>query len=271
MSTVAPPLRRTQAFKGVLQILAFNWTFYLLGTLVVVVVAALSLRFPLPLILKLVLDPAMAVTLFWMVSSLLVSHYVYDRSRLYRWDWLAPLFLKPPNHWANIHAGLDQTTDALERLFPDPARKILDIYNASRMTEPSIKRARLAKKTAQLAEPADPASLPLRDSECDAVFLIFAAHELRDRQDRQRLFLEVSRSLKTGGHVIVVEHLRDLANFLAYGPGAFHFHSRSEWRASWRETGLEVENEISITRFVRSFTLKKQPELQGSFATPVQI
>jgi hypothetical protein len=230
----------------------------MLGAIVVTVVLALCLRFTVPPILKLVLYPTAALALFWMMSSLLVSHYVYDRSRLYRWDWLVPLFEKPPVHWANIHAGLDQTTDALERLFPDSARKVLDIYNASRMTEPSIKRARLSKKITQRAESADPSSLPMCDSECDGIFLIFAAHELRNREDRHKLFLELNRSLKAGGHVIVVEHLRNWANFLAYGPGAFHFHSREAWQASWRATGLGVESEISITPFVRTFTLAKR-------------
>jgi SAM-dependent methyltransferase len=258
MNTIAPQIRRARRFKGVLQILAFNWTFYALAALVIVVVPALCLRFTIPTTLKLVLYPAMSLALFWMVSSLLVSHYVYDRSQLYRWDWLASLFEKPPAHWVNIHAGLDQTTDALERLFPDPTRKVLDIYSASSMTEPSIKRARQAEKITPRAEPADPSSLPMRDFECDAIFLIFAAHELRNRGDRHKLFLELNRSLKSGGQVIVVEHLRDSANFLAYGPGAFHFHSRREWQASWRATGLEVDREISLTPFVRSFILTRQ-------------
>ena len=269
MSTAARPIRRAQSFKVVLQILAFNWTFYALGALVVFVVTLISIRFTIPPTLKLVLYPATAVTLFWMMSSLLISHYVYDRSQLYQWDWLAPLFEKPPAHWANIHAGLDQTTAALERLFPDPARKVLDIYSASRMTEPSIRRARRSGSGAQHAEQADPSSLPVRDSECDAVFLIFAAHELRNRPDRHKLFLEVSRSLRAGGHVILVEHLRDWANFLAYGPGAFHFHSRKEWHASWCATGLGVEKEICITPFVRSFILKKLHEPPNHFETPV--
>lgn len=271
MSTIAPSTRRTASFKGVLQILAFNWTFYALGTLVILTLLLLSLHFAIPPPLKLVLYPAMALTLFWMASSLLVSHYVYDRSRLYRWNWLAPLFNTPPAHWANIHAGLDQTTDALERLFPDPSRKIVDIYNAAIMTEPSIKRARHRANVTHRAEHADAASLPLRDSECDAIFLIFAAHELRNREDRQKLFLEVSRSLKAGGQVIVVEHLRDWTNFLAYGPGAFHFHSRKEWHASWLATDLEIANEISITPFVRSFLLSKRQVTPSHSASSVEI
>src|ERR1035437_4255765 len=162
-----------------------------------------------------------SLAMFWMASSLIVSHYVYNRSGLYHWNWLASRFQKRPAHWANIHAGLDQTTDAIDRLFPDPAHKVLDIYNARFMTEPSIKRARRHSDSRQQSEPADPSSLPILDSECDAIFLIFAAHELRNREDRQKLFREVSRSLKTGGQVIVVEPLRDWANLFAYGPGAF--------------------------------------------------
>jgi SAM-dependent methyltransferase len=270
MRTVAAPIRREQRFNGVLQILAFNWTFYALAALAILVLLALDRHFTIHPLLRMVLYPAMALALFWMLSSLLVSYYVYDRSRLYRWHWLALQFSKAPAHWANIHAGLDQTTDALERLFPDPARKVLDIYNASQMTEPSIRRARRSTNGAQRSEPANAASLPIGDSECDAIFLIFAAHELRNRQDRQRLFREVSRSLKADGQVIVVEHLRDGANFLAYGPGAFHFHSRKEWQASWHGTGLGLRSEISITAFVRSFILTKRQEPSKQSAPPVR-
>lgn len=255
MSAAGNLARRPRRFQGVLQILAFNWTFYAAGTLLIVALLAFRRHWTIYPLLRPALYAAVVLTVFWMLSSLLVSHYVYDLSRLYRWDWLASLFQKPPSHWANIHAGLDQTTNALELLFPDPNRKVFDIYNASSMTEASIKRARRRGSNAQRPEQADPAALPSRDSECDSVFLIFAAHELRSREDRRKLFLEVRRSLKADGHVVVVEHLRDWANFLAYGPGAFHFHSKSEWLASWRATGLNVDREISITPFVRCFIL----------------
>jgi len=250
---------RPKSFQGVLQILTFNWPLYALGVLVISVLLALNRYFTIHSLLRLALYATVALTTFWMLSSLLVSHYVYDRSHLYRWDWLATLFDKPPAHWANIHAGLDQTTDELELLFPDVHRKVLDIYNPSSMTEASIQRAR-RRTSAQHAESANASSLPMSNSECDGIFLIFAAHELRSRQTRQTLFVEVSRSLKVEGHVIVVEHLRDWVNFLAYGPGAFHFHSRKEWQASWRATGLDIEKEISVSPFVRCFCLRKRHE-----------
>ena len=224
---------RPKSFQGVLQILTFNWPLYALGVLVISVLLALNRYFTIHSLLRLALYATVALTTFWMLSSLLVSHYVYDRSHLYRWDWLATLFDKTPAHWANIHAGFDQTTEA------------------------SIQRARL-RTSVQRAESANASSLPMSNSECDGIFLIFAAHELRSRQTRQTLFVEVSRSLKVEGQVIVVEHLRDWVNFLAYGPGAFHFHSRKEWQASWRQTGLDVEKEISVTPFVRCFCLRRQ-------------
>src|SRR5579863_2354141 len=133
---------RAERFEGVLQILAFNWTFYAMGAFVLIVLLVLSNCFAISLAFRLLIYPGMALTLFWMISSLLVSHYVYDRFPLYRWQWLIPLFDKPPAHWANIHAGLDQTSVELGRLFPDPSPRILDIYDTSRMTEASIKRAR---------------------------------------------------------------------------------------------------------------------------------
>ena len=40
---------------------------------------------------------------------------------------------------------------------------------------------------------------------------------------RVKLFAELRRTTRDGGHVIVVEHVRNLANLLVYGPGAFHF------------------------------------------------
>ena len=39
------------------------------------------------------------------------------------------------------------------------------------------------------------------------------------------------------GIVVVTEHLRDTANFLAYNMGAFHFHAHGTWLAAFAAAG----------------------------------
>jgi SAM-dependent methyltransferase len=245
------------SFSGVWQIFLYNWHFYAAALVFDLFAIVLFMRFSSPSRGRLVVYLIAAVATFWMASSLLVSHYVYDRSQLYRWSWLRAAVKKSPDSWANIHAGLDQTSDALMQLFPDARRRVLDIYVASEMSEPSIGRARRRALPAPAAEEANSSALPLEDCECDAIFVIFAAHELRRREARLQFFREVRRALNPGGCIVLVEHLRDWNNFLAYGPGAFHFFSRREWLGVCGGAGLNVADEFSITPFVRCFVLAK--------------
>ena len=54
----------------------------------------------------------------------------------------------------------------------------------------------------------------------------------------------------------VVEHVRDVANFLAFGPGFLHFHSTGTWRRAWRSAGVHDVCQFRVTPFVRVFVLK---------------
>jgi ubiquinone/menaquinone biosynthesis C-methylase UbiE len=80
---------------------------------------------------------------------------------------------------------------------------------------------------------------------------------VRAADGRTQLLRETCRVLKAGGHVVLVEHLRDFANFLAFGPGFLHFHSANSWLGSLREAGLQVEKQGRITPFVHCFVLRK--------------
>jgi len=99
--------------------------------------------------------------------------------------------------------------------------------------------------------------LPLPAGDRDEVFLLFAAHEVRAQERRSQLLRETNRVLKEGGQVILVEHLRDWPNFLAFGPEFFHFHSKRTWRKNIQEAEFQMERESTITPFVHCFFLRK--------------
>jgi SAM-dependent methyltransferase len=206
--------------------------------------------------MRLALEGAAACAGFWLVASLLASYWVYDHSALCRWDWIGELFPVAPSRWANIHVGLDETTLELRKLFPGTASTLLDLYDPVEMTEPSIRRARKLTPAPVPAAHAEASALPFRSQELDAAFLIFAAHEIRRPELRLRFFQELRRALKPGGRVLIVEHLRDLPNFLAFGPGFFHFQSRREWLRLARETEFTVAREFRFTPFVGVFLLE---------------
>jgi SAM-dependent methyltransferase len=239
-------------YDGLLEIISYNRRFY---TLTIIGVAAGSLTAAwLRGSPGLLLAAAIVITVAWMLASLAVSHYIYDRSALYDFRWIRERLPRAPRNWVNIHSGLDHTSEILQSVFPDSDGRIFDIYNPTEMTEPSIARAR-ELSSGPKARAVDFRHLPLPDSSCDAVFLIFSAHELRQRDSRVELFREVARGLAANGTVILVEHLRDLANFLAFGPGFLHFHSHGEWLHAAHSANLKVQEETSITSFVHVFVL----------------
>jgi SAM-dependent methyltransferase len=238
-------------FQGVQQIASYHWRTY--AGAAAGIAAALCLPLPWR-------NAALAMALpgaLWACISLAVSYYVYDWSAIYGLDWIESKLLRRPEHWANIHAGLDETSFALARLFPQSAGEVLDIYDPLEMTEPSIGRARRLASKQSAASPAKWRALPLRSEAIDVAFVIFAAHELRRPEARVRFFRELRRILRGGGEVVLVEHLRDWRNFLAFGPGFFHFLPASAWRLAAGAAGFEIRLCFPLNPFVRVFVLRR--------------
>lgn len=242
-------------YQGLAQIFEYNRPFYL--RTIAGAIAAIVVAVNVSPAVRLGIELATGIALFWICSSLLVSHYVYDRSGLYRLRWLSGCLSQPPTRWLNIHAGLDESSLVISSLFPGSQGQIIDIYDPRTMTEPSIKRAR---RVAGLpSPPAHAPGLPASDNDFDAVFLIFAAHELRRPEERARLFSEVARVLRAGGELVLAEHLRDWPNFLAFGPGFLHFFSKRTWQTAANSAGLAIRLHRTVTPFVHVFVLQKQP------------
>ena len=244
-------------FQGVLQILRFNWPMYAAAAVVLGGGGAAVAFLPLPGLLRTAALIGIATAAFWLLVSLAVSHYIYDRSGIYDGEWLPRAVPRAPRRYANLHAGFDEFSNVLAARFSESERVVLDFFDAERMTEPSIARARALGTDQPPAQQVDFASLPLMDGELDAAFLIFAAHELRAPDTRAQLLRELERSLGRDGRIILVEHLRDAANFFAFGPGFLHFHSRAQWLNAVAAAGLYVADEFSLTAFVQVFVLEK--------------
>ena len=68
-------------------------------------------------------------------------------------------------------------------------------------------------------------------------------------------FAEARRCLRPGGRIVLVEHVRDVANFLAFGPGFLHFHSPESWRHCWEKAGLRLSDRFRVTPWVRVFVI----------------
>jgi SAM-dependent methyltransferase len=242
-------------YQGLVQIFQYNRPFYI--RTLAGVMAAILLSMWLPPVLRALLLPASGAAAFWSCSSLLVSHYVYDRSHFYRLYWLPACLSRPPARWINIHAGVDETSLTISSMFPGSEGQVVDIYDPCEMTEPSIAQAR--RLAAAPSASADWRALPAPDQAFDAAFLIFAAHELRHHEARVQLFHEIFRVLRRGGELVLVEHSRDWANFLAFGPGFLHFFSKRAWQNAADAAGFPIRQHHTLTPFVHVFVLGRQP------------
>ena len=243
--------------SGVRQIVRFNWPFYAAGAVTLAAVE-LGLRFvsaasP----TRWGLHAVTGVAAIWMVGSLVASWVIYDRSPLSTWEWTCDAIAVQPRSWINVHAGFDESSPALRRLLGGSKGRVFDIFDPIEMSEPSIARARRFCRPEVDPERVDFHHLPAPGESIDAAFLLLSAHELRTDAARRTFFGELHRVLSPTGRVIVAEHLRDCANFAAFGPGFLHFFSRRTWARCFACARFVIDREFSITPFVRVFVLRR--------------
>lgn len=192
-----------------------------------------------------------------LVLSLVVSWFVYDVSGFYKLEWMQTETGKKSGYMLNIHAGFDETSALLKAKFPEAQMFVYDFYDPKKHTEPSIERARKAYMPFPGTLQINTESIPQPGNSVEIIFLIFAAHEIRDNEERIQFFSELKRILKPGGTMHVVEHIRDLPNFFAYTIGFFHFLSRAAWLETFAKSGFFVKKQSPINPFVKYFILQK--------------
>lgn len=243
---------RRRKFQGVFNIVSFNRHFYLIGLIILSIILGSKyiIHWPISLYVSIVV-----AFIYGLTMPLFVSAYVYDFSGFYNFDWLKKMHISDTNHNfnLNINAGFDETSFIINSILPQAKIQVYDFYNAQQHTEPAIVRARKVSEIYPKTERIRTNSIPLPDKSVDHIFLISAAHEIRRYDEKVKFLKECKRICKANGKVIMVEHLRNFPNFMAFTIGFTHFFSRTTWKNAFEEAGFTSFNETKFTPFISIF------------------
>jgi hypothetical protein len=239
-----------------MQVVSFNRHFFAIALLACGAGVALIAVFQNPIV-KALLAVGVGLAAYFMVASVIASYLVYDASDLYKLAWWPARCLQtPPGNGLVVHAGFDPASAGIRLRFPQTRVRVFDFFDARQTTEASIQRAHHLNLPSDLDERISADAWPAASSSQDVGFVLSAAHELRQPEERTAFFQEAKRVLNTGGRVIVIEQLRNLVNFACFGVAAFHFLSRRTWLQSFASADLTVTDEFGITPFMRVFVLQ---------------
>ena len=238
-------------FEGVWNVVRFNWHFYAIVFAIVALILIIFPRFPdfyQALLLTLVFLILMPVLI-----SLFVTFHVYDGTDLYEVSWLDKY--EDGSVIASFNAGFDETTKIFRAKKPNSKIIVLDFYDEEKHTEISIKRARKAYPEVPGTLKVETDHLPLDKNSIDLAIGFLSVHEIRDHAERVLFFQKLKEALTDQGEIVLIEHLRDIPNFLTYTIGFLHFLSRKTWLATFTDAGFSILEEERINPLMTKFTL----------------
>jgi ubiquinone/menaquinone biosynthesis C-methylase UbiE len=242
-------------FQGVLNILSFNRHFYVFGCVALALIITSFIVFNWSAVLLWIIILAFV---YGLIMPLIVSAYVYDFSGYYNFEWFNNLKIEDSKELQvlNINAGFDETSFIIKNKFPQSNLQVFDFYNPQKHTEPAIVRARKVSLVYPNTQQILSNAIPLKDASVDVIFLLSAAHEIRSHNEKIQFLSECYRVCKPTGKVIMVEHLRDFPNFVAFTVGFTHFFSKHVWKNAFSKAGFSSIDEVKFTPFMSIFNCK---------------
>ena len=239
-------------FQGVLNILSFNRHFYVFGliALTLIIISFLIFNWSTLLLWIVILS-----FLYGLIMPLIVSAYVYDFSGYYNFDWLKNYNITDAEgkQILNINAGFDETSFIIKNYFPKSDLQVFDFYNSEKHTEQAIVRARKVSTMYPNTQQIISNSIPLEENSVDLIFLLSAAHEIRSQTEKIQFLKECNRVCKPNANIIMIEHLRDFPNFVAFTIGFNHFFSKNTWEKAFQGAGFSTFEEQKFTPFMSIF------------------
>lgn len=256
---------RPVTFTHAFMLARYNLPLYIFAAIAIVLGLIAACFGDLPLTVRMAGVIAAIVGVWYALASFFAFHLMFDCSNLLSGEWLVPLLPDHPRRWAQVSIVLEETTLPLGKLFPSAEGRTLDLFDSKITTEPAIARARESSAESGATKVSTDA-LPIADDWADLTVVMLAAHEIRDRLLREKLFGELRRVTSGDGTIVLIEHLRNFAAFSAFGPlGFFHFYPRKEWIRLAKLADLKIRHEFPITPFVQVFVLTPQGKvLDGS-------
>ena len=243
---------KRRKFQGVLNILSFNRHFYVFGLIALTLIIISYLVFSWS---NLLFWTVILAFLYGLIMPLIISAYVYDFSGYYKFNWLKKFNLtdSEDKQILNINAGFDETSFIIKNYFSKSDLKVFDFYNAEKHTEPAIIRARKVSLVYPNTQQIISNTIPLKDNSVDLIFLLSAAHEIRSQNEKIQFLKECHRVCKSNANVMMVEHLRDFPNFVAFSVGFTHFFTKRTWRNAFKDAGFTTFTEQKFTPFMSIF------------------